>query len=752
MKTKWLLFISVVFFTVMTSCKKEDDVIIYTHDRKWVQKSVAVVAPLDDAIMKTRLERTAKWFADNFSKAQMYDTLCIDLQIQWYDQNSENIASLGERLAKDTSIIAVIGPFSNDMAADFAPYCQKTLMPLILPTVTSEEVVRRFAPPTDNGNIGQKPFLWALTACDTDICETVMSYYASFCQYWSMILTEPTADVFLPEGLYGKSFSDWLPFYAENLGTNISGNFQYSSIEELRKAMKDYLTSESDGNTSFCVVENAEQMYQAALMRRQSIISIMGPGGQSDPFDEENDDKWDTFEQYKRTYFVYNGLCEEYIENAGRESFEILQGYQGFSPYADPSTGFELSYEKRFGTLPTFEECKFYDALLLSGFCAFYMEHYGEADFNQAIIRLTDNDNSVMSSPEWDVSVMEMYLKSMEEGVFYGLIGASGAIHFDKENYTVNTITAYVHWQISGGGILHKTYFGGGSRHATDATAAWKYFYDEGKALENFDVMNGSEASIKYPDLKDKYAVLVHGSTGFTNYRHLADVLSVYKELKDNGFDDDHIVLIADKSIAFDKKNPELGVIRARIGGDNLLQDVVIDYDASEITVQNIAKIMMSDIPQSENNNVLFYWSGHGRKGEFEWRDRKAGEGFSAEMLRQIVEKLTYRKMLIIAEPCYSESVIKSVEGIRGVLAISGAAHNEQSWADNWNADGLFWMSDRFTQNLLTCLADRGNKVDYKELYLYCTKHTLGSHVKIINAQNFGSLYKETPEDFFTNL
>ena len=34
---------------------------------------------------------------------------------------------------------------------------------------------------------------------------------------------------------------------------------------------------------------------------------------------------------------------------------------------------------------------------------------------------------------------------------------------------------------------------------------------------------------LSYGPLEDQYAVLVHGSIGFSNYRHLADVLNVYR-------------------------------------------------------------------------------------------------------------------------------------------------------------------------------------------------------------------------------
>jgi hypothetical protein len=37
----------------------------------------------------------------------------------------------------------------------------------------------------------------------------------------------------------------------------------------------------------------------------------------------------------------------------------------------------------------------------------------------------------------------------------------------------------------------------------------------------------------------------------------------------------------------------------------------------------------------------------------------------------------------------------------------------------------------------------------YRDLYLYCAQHTLGSHVGIYNYTNFGNLYTMSPKDFF---
>ena len=143
------MLLCAVLFTIhcslFTSCRQEDDRTETVAARHWVEKTVAVVAPIGDAATKARLERTAGWFLENFREAQMHNTLAIDLKIAWYDELSANLAELSTRLASDSSVIAVIGPFSNEGVAEFAPACMKTQKPLIAPTATSEDVIRRYA-------------------------------------------------------------------------------------------------------------------------------------------------------------------------------------------------------------------------------------------------------------------------------------------------------------------------------------------------------------------------------------------------------------------------------------------------------------------------------------------------------------------------------------------------------------------------------------------------------------------------------
>ena len=209
-----------------------------------------------------------------------------------------------------------------------------------------------------------------------------------------------------------------------------------------------------------------------------------------------------------------------------------------------------------------------------------------------------------------------------------------------------------------------------GNHRAGEATVAGKYLYDENVAQQRFaEQAQDQDAGIDYAPLKDQYALLVHASTGFSNYRHLSDVLSVYQQLKRNGFDDDHIILVADRSVADNPKNPEPGTIRASIGSPDLMSGAQIDYDASTLNAVDILRILMGQrndklpvvIPPDAGNNVFVYWSGHGRSQnhggarEFQWRETDHHQGVTAQLLYEAVTTMqrdkSFRKLFILAEP-----------------------------------------------------------------------------------------------------
>lgn len=786
----WLM----VMALALTGCRQEEDTIEIVPARQWVEKTVAVVAPLGDAATKTRMERTADWFIENFREAQRHDTLAIDLKIEWHDELSEDLTALSQTLAGRDDIVAVIGPFANGHVALFASACMKTQKPLIAPTATCEDIIRRYAVTTSGLGTNDKPFLWSLTETDVTLTSLLMSSYTTMCSYYKDQLV-PKATLYAPDDDYGKTFNYWAPFYALEDDMEMLGNELYSSSEDLigRIEANRARISSQDGSWStatFCVVETARQMYDVARTNRKSVLSnpaLSEYFKSTDPDDPANDDQWGLFRSAYQTYFVFPALSEETLAALGPRAGAMLQGYEGFSPYADPATGFELSYKTRFDVLPTFAECKFYDALMLSAFASCYQEHQNasslrpekpsdasaNAGLNDAIVAITSTANAPMSGAAWDVTAMELYLSAMEQGRLYHFIGASGDICFDSDTYTAATQTTYVFWQLMDGKIYHRSYFSSkGSGRTANAKAAWIYLYNEQRASDEFQQQagEGADRQFSYPALTDQYAVLVQGSNGFINYRHQADVLSVYQSLRRGGFPDDHIILILDSSLATNPQNPEPGIIRTAPNGPDLfsgttagsgLSAAEVDYNSADLTASDVADILagrQSDrlpvvLPQGEGNNVLLYWSSHGRNtshggaDEFAWREYGSGKGFSNALLGQTARQMQFRKLLIAVEACYGECIVSAVDGIPGVLAISASNSQEQSWADCWSNMANVWMCDRFSQNLVNCLAANPD-TSFRDLFLYCAQHTLGSHARIVNAAHFGNLYTTGPAEF----
>ena len=762
---RWMMWLCAALFTIhcslFTSCKQEDDVIVYKDSRRWVEKTVAVVAPLNDPIMKARLERTAEWMLSSLHNAQLHDTLCIDLKLEWYDEYGNDLKALGERLANRDDLMAVIGPFDSDNVDILAPYCQQTLKPLILPTASSETVIRRFA--ISNTGDSQQPFLWSLTETDVTLSELLMSIYA---HYLSMNnggvgARGSNSALFAPADTYGQTFIEWVPFHADELGIGFCLYEQYANDESLYQDYRQYLNDLPGSGleiAQFVVAQNVEQIYQLSRLRVEWM--------ETDPDDPTYDEYLDLLTFWAPVYYACANITEEAIAALGPRGIPLTNGYQGFSPYADPMTGFELSYETRYGTKPTFAECKFYDALLLAAFAASYMEHRPNVDdLNNAIIDICTTDN-LLSGHAWSETGMELYLSTLEQGQLFGFKGASGPVQFDSQCYSAALNTTYVHWIFNDGHLYHLDYYSTeGNAQTSKAMALWNYLVKD--AENKFKSLYSKEISaINYPALTDQYAVLVQGSNGWENYRHEADVLNIYQMLKRNGYDDDHIILVSSDDVANASENTDRGAVRTDPDGANLREGAVIDYKNADLTPADIVNILKGEktdrtpvvLPRDAGQNVLLFWSGHGRSkatngiDEMAWRDLPTGQGMTAsllsETLQQMADQKQFRQMLVCLEPCYSANMGKALEGIPGVLAICSAGPYEQSFADSWSKDLGIWMCDRFSRNLVGHVSENPDGT-YRDLYLYCAQHTLGSHVGIYNYTNFGNLYTTSPKDFF---
>jgi glycosylphosphatidylinositol transamidase (GPIT) subunit GPI8 len=318
--------------------------------------------------------------------------------------------------------------------------------------------------------------------------------------------------------------------------------------------------------------------------------------------------------------------------------------------------------------------------------------------------------------------------------------GATGRLDFDSQYYTTIRSTSYARWITYKGKMIIIDYYSrSGEGNSSSPVAAWEW---KKQHMQDFGE-SGNE--IVYPELKGNYAVLVAASEGWKNYRHQADVLGMYHYLKRKGYDDDHIILIMADDIAYNEKNPLQGVVRREIGGDNLYKDLQIDYKLGDLTLEDLKRILTGEpsekypvtLGSSENDNVLFFWSGHGTKKGWLWKEM---ENLSPEFAREMFSAMKFRKQFAIIETCYSGVVGEGCIGIPGLLMMTAANSYETSKADAMDEELMVYLSNTFTSSILSCFESNPNTV-IRDLYLHAFDKTNGSHVTVYNSDWYGSLY-----------
>ena len=152
-----------------------------------------------------------------------------------------------------------------------------------------------------------------------------------------------------------------------------------------------------------------------------------------------------------------------------------------------------------------------------------------------------------------------------------------GHLRFDAKVFTNVLATTYYNFKVYNGQYIILDYNTSDGGNRTDATlAGWNW-----KASQMQDFNNsGNSITLHIPATGHSF---VASSKEWTNYRHQADVLAIYQQLRQAGYTDDRIILIVEDDIADNVSNPNKGVIQVTIGGNNVYENVEIDYRMSSL-------------------------------------------------------------------------------------------------------------------------------------------------------------------------
>ncbi|CAH8503769.1 unnamed protein product [Schistosoma margrebowiei] len=218
-----------------------------------------------------------------------------------------------------------------------------------------------------------------------------------------------------------------------------------------------------------------------------------------------------------------------------------------------------------------------------------------------------------------------------------------------------------------------------------------------------------SSISLSYGRHTSNWAVLVDTSRFWFNYRHISNVLSIYRSIKRLGIPDSRIILMVADDASCSSRNPRPATIfnnpysRVNLYGE----EIEIDYRGYEVTVENFIRVLTGRLPPStptskrlntdEHSNILIYMTGHGGDGFLKFQDdHELSNSELADAIEQMWQKRRYHELLFIVDTCQAESMGKLFYS-PNVVAIGSSAIGEESLSLHSDREIGTYVSDRYS-------------------------------------------------------
>ena len=229
------------------------------------------------------------------------------------------------------------------------------------------------------------------------------------------------------------------------------------------------------------------------------------------------------------------------------------------------------------------------------------------------------------------------------------------------------------------------------------------------------------------------WAVLVSTSRFWFNYRHLANVLSLYRTVKRLGIPDSQILLLLPDDMACNPRNAFPGTVynnadRALdLYGDN----IEVDYRGYDVTVENFIRLLTDrfsdDVPRGKRlgsdagSNVLVYMTGHGGKEFLKFQDaEEIGSWDLADAFAQMWEKRRYRELLFMIDTCQANTMYERFYS-PNIIATGSSAIDQSSYSHHADSDVGVAVIDRWTYYILEFLenqvGDQTSKLTLGDLF-----------------------------------
>lgn len=251
------------------------------------------------------------------------------------------------------------------------------------------------------------------------------------------------------------------------------------------------------------------------------------------------------------------------------------------------------------------------------------------------------------------------------------------------------------------------------------------------------------------------WAVLVSTSRFWFNYRHLANVLSLYRTVKRLGIPDSQIILMLPDDMACNPRNTFPGSVfndksrdldlyddngmgeKESVAGEQKegMGGIEVDYRGNEVTVENFIRLLTDRWPAShpaskrlltdDRSNILIYMTGHGGNEFLKFQDAEEISSFDlADAFEQMWEKKRYNELLFMIDTCQANTMYPAFY-TPNIIATGSSAKDQSSYSHHADQDVGVAVIDRWTYFNLEFLETRLNStssdVRLGELFDYQT-------------------------------
>ncbi|KAL7041418.1 hypothetical protein ACKWTF_000766 [Chironomus riparius] len=243
----------------------------------------------------------------------------------------------------------------------------------------------------------------------------------------------------------------------------------------------------------------------------------------------------------------------------------------------------------------------------------------------------------------------------------------------------------------------------------------------------------------------NNWAVLVDTSRFWFNYRHVANVLSIYRSVKRLGIPDSQIILMIAEDMACNPRNPRPATVfnnvnqNINVYGD----DVEVDYRGYEVTVENFVRLLTGRVQNGTarskklltdpGSNVLIYLTGHGGEGFLKFQDSEEITSQElADAIEQMWQKQRYHELFFMIDTCQAASMYEKFYS-PNILAVASSLVGEDSLSHHVDPAIGVYIIDRYTYYALEFLekVQPNSKSTMGEFLTVCPKRVCISTVGI---------------------